>query len=939
MNRMSPDSRQTIPRPVRHSIDMKKRLIRELRAGRSVRAATILLVGLLLLRGPAVDGASAATLPLLDAGLVPIPCPKSPVSYASGRYILAGKTCSLKGSITISSSALLVVSGSVLTVDGDINVSGSGVFAVFASTLSMANHILGEHTISATDDALVNFEDSWLVTNAGDVGTSISGLYAGRGRSTLRVVKTRLDPAVSWLLAQFSENARLETVDSPEIPTETYPAEAATISIAGPLSGNNVWLRFFPGQSGTLDGSTINAPPGSSFRFGRSTPGKTNVGFDVNVSKGQASLSIESHPGSAVSISNAYTGIAYNFDGNASSAEVSGLGIGDVTHTYTDLGRTLALRNVHVNMWQLYGSSMRAPVTVLDSKINEMGAFDDGRFIVTRSTFLFAVISAQGTGANISVSGSSIKSQMIQARDGGFVGIADSDIYGSLIQAAGGSRIALVNAALRANAPPTQNPTTVHEYFAGGNPFTPTGASVRLMAMDTSAILVAGLDPIKEAVTSGQILSLTGDALLDSPVKALKAFTYALSYRRVDQTAYTVIVASAAGPRTRALGSLDTSGLAAGQYQARLELVLPDGFRLPAERLFSIAASTVLTKPAFTGFAAVSSSSLVMRWASGGNPPGTTFLVQLSTNSFSTVAASSRTLNLAATFSGLTPDTAYAGRVRAQNSVAKPTAFTAPASTTTRGLNGVEPAMTGTVYPGAGGTVGDARKRIVVPRGAVAETLTLKVWPEDTLDAAREALKRADEALRGLIRAGDSTEIVALLPDGTSRDRFLMPVQVTLAFDPFVAAPHLTLGVFYWDESRLRWQAIAGTTVDRDARSVTASVDHLTTFAVFAVANAVAPGEFGEVFSFPNPARGGRATVHVETASADSVRLRFYTLAGLLVHQAELTGAPVIGVNGKLAYEYVWNTSGIAAGGYLYVVEADRAGETARTLKKLAVVR
>lgn len=105
------------------------------------------------------------------------------------------------------------------------------------------------------------------------------------------------------------------------------------------------------------------------------------------------------------------------------------------------------------------------------------------------------------------------------------------------------------------------------------------------------------------------------------------------------------------------------------------------------------------------------------------------------------------------------------------------------------------------------------------------------------------------------------------------------------------------------------------------------------------VSNAAASLPFGQVFAYPNPATNGRATVHVESTGLDSLRVRFYDLTGRLVHQAELGGAPQVGVNGKRAYEYAWSLGGIAAGGYIYVVEGKLGGQTNRAMGKIAVLR
>jgi hypothetical protein len=95
----------------------------------------------------------------------------------------------------------------------------------------------------------------------------------------------------------------------------------------------------------------------------------------------------------------------------------------------------------------------------------------------------------------------------------------------------------------------------------------------------------------------------------------------------------------------------------------------------------------------------------------------------------------------------------------------------------------------------------------------------------------------------------------------------------------------------------------------------------------------------GEVYFFPNPAVSKNPTIHMECGIADSVEMRIYDVAGDLVHETRIEQAPQV-INNKYAYEYAWDSSGIASGVYIYVVVAKKSGETdIRVMKKLAVVR
>jgi sugar lactone lactonase YvrE len=100
----------------------------------------------------------------------------------------------------------------------------------------------------------------------------------------------------------------------------------------------------------------------------------------------------------------------------------------------------------------------------------------------------------------------------------------------------------------------------------------------------------------------------------------------------------------------------------------------------------------------------------------------------------------------------------------------------------------------------------------------------------------------------------------------------------------------------------------------------------------------------GEVYSFPNPVRSGQhPTVHAEMGWADRWEVRIYDLSGNLVHEAGSTEAPVTVDDGQgvqYAYEYRWDTSDVASGVYICVVQGYKAGqESLRSTSKVAVIK
>ena len=226
---------------------------------------------------------------------------------------------------------------------------------------------------------------------------------------------------------------------------------------------------------------------------------------------------------------------------------------------------------------------------------------------------------------------------------------------------------------------------------------------------------------------------------------------------------------------------------------------------------------------------------------------------------------------------------------------------------------------------------------------AVPAGTDFTIVPEFKEDDLVETMKRADEKGRGMVRVGAGVEIEAV--DTKTLQfitKFAKAGTLTLQYDPAKVTDPRLVGVFYWDEGLYRWQAIVGQRIDTVNHTVSVQLDHLTTFAVYEISpsgTAVGSLEFGEVFAYPNPAKRGKVTIHVELPVVDSVEIRIYDLNGRLIHRAQLDGAQTVGINGKQAYEYVWNTSGIASGSYMYLVQATKGSQAGRILKKLAIVK
>ncbi|MBI4346663.1 MAG: T9SS type A sorting domain-containing protein [Elusimicrobia bacterium] len=237
-----------------------------------------------------------------------------------------------------------------------------------------------------------------------------------------------------------------------------------------------------------------------------------------------------------------------------------------------------------------------------------------------------------------------------------------------------------------------------------------------------------------------------------------------------------------------------------------------------------------------------------------------------------------------------------------------------------------------------------------VPAGLFPQPLNVTIAPppQDALLIARQTASAAESQLSV---AGPSVQITAA--DGPVQvTRFPGYAQVTVSYDPALLCPGCSPGLYYWAESPGSWQAVPGAQggdcpesplfPDTGQSCVTGPVDHLTQFVAMAAQTPTGAEdggpECGEVFSYPNPAGGGGATVHAEIDPSESAQAQIFDLAGRLLRQAEM-GPLVNGLNGRPARELKVDTTGLASGSYIVSVTAVKSGNACRTVRKFAVLK
>jgi len=503
--------------------------------------------------------------------------------------------CYLHGDLVLEGDASLEVTAGELSIAGNLTVSGQAKLRIIVERLLFAQHSTSQYTITLAGSARLELIDARVDTNEGEAGNLFMSLEA-YDDSEVRFVRTSLDQSRSWILGSFHDRSALRNEDAASCPTEVYPSDSSTISVRGAHSSTGIWLAVPP--RGSAVAADLPGVRPFSYRFGRGVPGSSGIDYLVRIDEGNAGLGFTSTPYSELTVrdNQAPTTISYIFAATSTAQAVSGLHpAGPQDLVLGHQGRRLVLDHALLNIvgWQLYadnsGVGSPAPITISDSVINELGALNHGLFVVRNVVFQFALIDAAGPASRIDITGSVINSQTIHAQADGVISIAQSSIFGSLIEATGQARIRLADTELHPNVcHPGCLPRCVSLNGGGEcNGFNPAH-DVRFAATEQAAILAARIAPIAAPLTRGSTLALTGDALSRSAVPAIAAATYRLSYRATSDQGLTPIASGPAEVLDGTLGVLDTRGAEPGSYELVLELDASGEPPLIVRRSFTI---------------------------------------------------------------------------------------------------------------------------------------------------------------------------------------------------------------------------------------------------------------------------------------------------------------------------------------------------------------
>jgi hypothetical protein len=529
-----------------------------------------------------------------------LPCPAGSINLQTEIHFI-NQPCDFDGDIVLGGTATLVVLQTTLVVDGDILLSGSARLIVSGAMLTLDNHFVFDHRIESHDNAQIHFINSILKTNASSPGHSLASQYIGRDQSVLVTQSSGVLMPDSWLLGDVRGTAAVHAIGS-NFPSEIYPHERATVILQGPTTTSRVWLEFLSGSESLIEHLPNELAP-FDWSFGRNTPGLTNVGYQVEIIGAQPTIGVSSHPGSHVTFrdTDAALAIGYFLSDPASPELISGVGPLSNNVVLDHQGRLFELDNATIFefAWQIYAANPTAvlvqPVIVYQSIVNEIAAMDRGLVAVDACLMQWAVIAAVGPGSKIEINNSVINSQSIIAATDAIVHIDSSEIFGSLVEATDSASVLFSNVKFSPNICHALCLPACSSAQAGGspesrcNPFNPAGGASVFKAGGRATIAALGLQPIDAPVTKGSVLDLRGDLFLYTGPDATHTYSYTLRYNQIGTTVFPTIVANAQGPKRGAsLGILNTSNLAAGNYQAILELHVDGTLQATVTRPFTL---------------------------------------------------------------------------------------------------------------------------------------------------------------------------------------------------------------------------------------------------------------------------------------------------------------------------------------------------------------
>lgn len=345
----------------------------------------------------------------------------------------------------------------------------------------IANQFSKQFTITTRDSSLIQLEDIEFKTQTGTSAQngSIDMSYSAYGSSRAVFQNIRLQTDTSWLLANFHEQSVLEARNISEAPTEIYLNESCSVTLEGPNTHTGYWLTF-SGGTNVLNLPDLSAP----YNWEVSRASGHDVDWALKVVNALAGPSVILSPAADLTVNGRgvpETGeLTIGYVPGPAAETLDGLKVGLQNRS---IGGRLHLNNVQLGpvAWQIY-VGQPAPVTIVNSTINEIGVLANSNVTVDNCVMQLAVLECSGTDGVLNLINSDVWNQKIVAASNGLINITGCNVFGSeFITRTPLSRINISNSVFFENPvsqahlgiPPVDTVTGYPNY----DPFAPTGPS------------------------------------------------------------------------------------------------------------------------------------------------------------------------------------------------------------------------------------------------------------------------------------------------------------------------------------------------------------------------------------------------------------------------------------------------------------------------------
>jgi hypothetical protein len=371
---------------------------------------------------------------------------------SSGSYTVTGNAmitggCTITGDLTIPNGTTLNVDltgagADTFVVRGNILVEGNGVLWIHSSPgatndqFIVSNDFNLHRTITTLDSGRIQLENIEFRTQEGNLtgAASIYMNYDAEDNSILYVDRCWLDGSTAWLLFNMKDKATFMCYNSVAVPTETYIADSAQVSLNGPDTDLGLWV-YLESITGTLNLPADQTQP-YTWSVGRGAGGMPS-GWFLELNNAKAGIGVQIFPSSNVTIN----GTGLPLTGELKVALVyancidtlKNLDVG-LQNTVVSVGQGSAtLNNVNLGpiAWQVY-AMMNANVHIKNSIINEIGIGGPSHITVDSSLLQLAALMTVGAGSSLTLNNSEIWNQTISAGNNSSIVLNNCKVTGSL---------------------------------------------------------------------------------------------------------------------------------------------------------------------------------------------------------------------------------------------------------------------------------------------------------------------------------------------------------------------------------------------------------------------------------------------------------------------------------------------------------------------------